>query len=87
MSCPAEDAEDAAARLLRVTGALVRETHPGRAAPVTLDSPLERSLGLDSLARVELLLRLGREFGGALPETALAEAETPRDLLRLLGHA
>jgi acyl-CoA synthetase (AMP-forming)/AMP-acid ligase II/acyl carrier protein len=70
-----------------VTERLVRETHPGRAAPVTLDSPLERDLGLDSLARVELLLRLGHEFGAALPEAALAEAETPRDLLRHLGHA
>ena len=87
MSCPAEQAEGEAGRLLRVTGELVRQTHPGRAAPVTLDSPLERELGLDSLARVELLLRLGREFGVTLPETALAEAETPRDLLRLLGYA
>ena len=80
-------AEDSAARLLRVTERLVRETHPGRQAPVMLDSPLERDLGLDSLARVELLLRLGREFGVSLPEAALGEAETPRDLLRLLGHA
>ncbi len=84
MSSPAENP---AARLLRVTGQLVRETHPGRQAPVTLDSPLERDLGLDSLARVELLLRLGREFGQSLPEEALAEAETPRELLRFLGHA
>jgi len=79
--------EDASVRLLRVTAQLVRETHPGREAPVTLDSSLERDLGLDSLARVELLLRLGREFGASLPEAALGEAETPRDLLRYLGHA
>mgnify|MGYP001005846842 CR=1 FL=1 len=84
MSFPAEEA---AQRLLRVTGQLVQETHPGRRAPVVLDSPLERDLGLDSLARVELMLRLGREFGVALPEAALGEAETPRDLLRFLGHA
>ncbi len=84
MSCPAEDT---ASRLLRVTAQLVQETHPGRQAPVMLDSPLERDLGLDSLARVELLLRLGREFGVSLPEAALGEAETPRDLLKLLGHA
>ncbi|MBM3392396.1 MAG: AMP-binding protein [Betaproteobacteria bacterium] len=84
MSFPAEDA---ARRLLRVTTRLVQETHPGRQSPVTLDSPLERDLGLDSLARVELLLRLGREFGASLPEAALAEAETPRALLAFLGHA
>ncbi len=87
MNCPAEDAEGAAARLLRVTARLVQETHPGRQAPVLLDSPLERDLGLDSLARVELLLRLSREFAAVLPEAALAEAQTPRELLRFLGHA
>jgi acyl carrier protein len=87
MSFPAEASADAAQRLLRVTHNLVSETHPGRRAPVTLDSSLERDLGLDSLARVELLLRLGREFGVSLPEAALGEAETPRDLLHLLGHA
>jgi 1-acyl-sn-glycerol-3-phosphate acyltransferase len=65
---------------------LYEETHPGRHGQVVLDSRLERDLGLDSLARVELLLRLGHEFGRALPEAALGEAETPRDLLRFLGH-
>src|SRR5204863_6313716 len=40
--------------------------------------------GLDSLARVELVLRLEREFGASLPEQALASSETPRDLLRFL---
>jgi acyl carrier protein len=44
-----------------------------------LDSSLERDLGLDSLARVELVLRLEREFGASLAEQALAAAETPRD--------
>lgn len=87
MNCPADTAGGAARRLLRVTEDLVRETHAGRPAPVTLDCRLERDLGLDSLARVELLLRLGREFGQPLPEAALAEAETPRELLRFLGHA
>jgi 1-acyl-sn-glycerol-3-phosphate acyltransferase len=85
MSSPAE--QDAAQRLLRVTGLLVQETHPGRSPAITLESALERDLGLDSLARVELLLRLGREFGAVLPEAALGEAETPRDLLRFLVPA
>src|SRR6185369_14853199 len=43
-----------------------------------------KELGLDSLARVELVLRLEKEFGIALPEQALATSETPRDLLRFL---
>jgi acyl carrier protein len=58
-----------------------------RAAAVTLDSSLERDLGLDSLARVELLARLESRFHMALPETVLTSAETPRDLLRALSAA
>jgi len=70
-----------------VVAALVEETHPGRGDRVTLNAHLERTLGFDSLTRVELMLRLGQEFGVSLPEAALSEAETPRDLLALLGHA
>jgi len=51
-------------------------------APVCLDSLLERDLGFDSLARVELLARIEQAFGVSLPEQALVTAETPRDLLR-----
>jgi acyl carrier protein len=78
--------EEAAARLLRVVLTLVEETHPTRAGRVSLHSHLERDLGLDSLARVELLLRLGKEFNTALPDAALADAETPRDLLRFVSE-
>ena len=79
--------EEATARLLRVVLTLVEETHPMRAGRVSLHSHLERDLGLDSLARVELLLRLGNEFNTLLPDAALAEAETPRDLLRFVSKA
>lgn len=82
-----EPSHDLAADLLRVLTTMVEETRPGRAARVSMHSHLERDLGLDSLARVELLLRLGKEFGKALPEAALAEAETPADLLRLVAGA
>jgi acyl-CoA synthetase (AMP-forming)/AMP-acid ligase II/acyl carrier protein len=51
-------------------------------APVSLDSLLDRDLGFDSLARVELLARIEQAFGVSLPEQALVTAETPRDLLR-----
>jgi acyl carrier protein len=76
--------EEATARLLRVVLTLVEETHPARASRISLSSHLERDLGLDSLARVELLLRLGNEFKTTLPDAALTEAETPHDLLRLI---
>ena len=51
------------------------------------DSDLDRELGLDSLGRAELLLRLGRTFGVRLPETLLGEARTVGDLLAALRVA
>jgi acyl carrier protein len=78
-------------RLLAVVAAVAREARPNVDAYVALDSSLERDLGLDSLARVELVLRVEREFAASLPEQALATSETPRDLLRYVlasaGHA
>ena len=78
-------------RVLQVVAAVAKEARPHVAPRVDLDSSLERELGLDSLARVELVLRLEKEFGASLPEQALATSETPRDLLRFLlasaGHA
>jgi len=69
--------------LLNVAQKLVVELHPYKAAQtVTLDSILDRDLGLDSLARVELILRVEKTFDVQLPEQLLGSAETPRDLLR-----
>ncbi|HTQ78178.1 MAG TPA: phosphopantetheine-binding protein, partial [Burkholderiales bacterium] len=69
-------------RVLEVVAAVAKEARPSLSPAVALDSSLERDLALDSLARVELVLRLEREFGASLPEQALASSETPRDLLR-----
>jgi acyl carrier protein len=75
--------EALAGTLLSVIAELLRESgQVRRDAPVRLDSSLERDLGIDSLARVELMLRLERAFDVRLPEHLLATAETPRDLLR-----
>jgi 1-acyl-sn-glycerol-3-phosphate acyltransferase len=71
-------------KLLAVVQAVAREARPHLEPHVALDSHLEKELGLDSLARVELVLRLEREFAASLPEQALGAAETPRDLLRFL---
>ena len=73
-----------AVALIEVVDQLVHDSHRGRSARATLDTSLERDLGLDSLARVELVLRVERAFGVSLPESALYAAETPRDLLRLV---
>jgi acyl carrier protein len=69
--------------LLKVIQELAEELHPDVSAVfVELDSSLDRDLGLDSLARMELLTRLEKQFAIRLPEQVLATAETPRDLLR-----
>jgi len=73
--------------MVELVGQLALELHPHRHRPVTLDSHLERDLGLDSLGRVELLARIERAFGVALPERVFAEVETPRDLVRALAGA
>jgi 1-acyl-sn-glycerol-3-phosphate acyltransferase len=75
--------------LLRIVRELIDELHPeaGHFFHLTLDSSLDRDLGLNSLARMELLTRLEREFSLALSEQVLATAESPRDLLRHLAAA
>jgi len=54
---------------------------------VTLDDSLDRDLGIGSLERVELLVRLERAFGVRLPDAAMAEAETPRHLVAAVSAA
>ena len=65
---------------------IVGELHPHLAerAAITLDSSLDRDLGLDSLSRMELLARLERRFGATIPEAVMAGAETARELLPAL---
>lgn len=70
--------------LLKMVKELSVELHPRRtmAKPISMDSSLTKDLGLDSLARVELLARIGKSFGVSLPEKVIAGIETPRDLYR-----
>ncbi|MDP1636177.1 MAG: AMP-binding protein, partial [Gallionellaceae bacterium] len=81
---PAADTGDTVVVLLDTVHRFVAESHARSRAeiPVTLDRSLEKDLGVDSLGRVELLMRIERAFGIGLPEQLLASAETPRDLLR-----
>lgn len=74
-------------QLLDIVRGLSRELRPGtnKIEHFGLDHALERDFGLDSLARVELLARIERKLGIKLAETAFAEAETPRDLLRQMA--
>jgi acyl carrier protein len=79
--------EQAEARLLAEIDRMLAESRQSGIQHATLDSALERDLGLDSLARVELMTRLEHAFGVSLPEQALVSSETPRDLLRFLRSA
>jgi 1-acyl-sn-glycerol-3-phosphate acyltransferase len=80
---PRPGSEDVARRVLEVTRQVSLELHPQRRREpaLDLDSALDRDLDLDSLGRVELLMRLERTFHLRFPETLLAEAATPRDLV------
>lgn len=71
-------------RLQAVIEGLRAEVHPGATGRIGRDSSLELELGLDSLARGELLLRIEAAFGVRLPEGTLGRAETPGDLLQAL---
>ena len=84
MDRPSREAE-----LIAVVRELVRELSPQRLkrGDVTLASRLDRDLGIDSLARTELVLRIERSFRVRLPVTEVAEMDTVADLLKALEHA
>lgn len=71
-------------RLLDIVHDLAVELHPHlrRTMTVELDSDIDSDIGLDSLGRAELLLRIERAFKVRLPERLIGEARTPRDLLK-----
>lgn len=74
-------------RVLEVIRLLLRELGSQRALQsLSLQTSLEKELGLGSLERVELIDRLEREFAVQLPDELLTEAETPADLVNALLH-
>src|SRR5215831_8872249 len=83
---PAPSTEQLARSLLDLLSAFLAETRSadGPVINATLDSRLERDLGLDSLGRYELWLRVEQTFGVSVSDDTLAQVETPRDMLRAL---
>ena len=73
-------------RLVGVVEETLRDLRrgPERGRRITLDSSLDRDLGLDSLARVELFLRAEHAFDVTLPDDLLQGAGTLRDLLQAI---
>ena len=68
--------------LLDLIGRMLGELRAGADVPVELDDDLERNLGIDSLARMELTLRVERAYDVRMPEHEVQQARTPRDLWR-----
>jgi len=80
MATPAE-------QLTGVIGGMLSELRGGPPPRVALDARLERDLGMDSLTRVELLLRIEQSFGLRLSEDKVMGARSVRDLLDALAAA
>jgi fatty-acyl-CoA synthase len=75
-------------RVLEVVRELVAELgHASALRSANPASHLDRDLGLGSLERVELLLRLEKSFGTRLDENVLAGAGTVQDLITALSAA
>ncbi len=78
---------DLEATLIEIVRKLLREIQPQKHFGLSLASRLDRDLGLDSLSRAELLMRIEQTFRTRLPEGTLNEAETIGDLLNALSGA
>ena len=74
-------------QVLDVVTELVTELRGGVPASVARGDSLETDLGISSLERVELLIRLERAFGVRLGDAAMSDAETPADLATAIAEA
>ena len=74
-------------QVLDVVTELVTELRGGAPTAVARGDSLEADLGISSLERVELLIRLERAFGVRLGDDAMASAETPADLAAAIAQA
>ena len=81
------DTESDSQQLLQVIEYMLRELRGTTAPSVSLDAHLDRDLGIDSLARAELLLRIDSAFGVQLRDESALNAETPRALLAVIAQA
>jgi acyl carrier protein len=71
-------------RVLEIVGGLAAELGGSARRPPRLDDTLDRDLGISSLERVELLLRLEQAFGVRLPDAVMAEAQTVGSLVQAI---
>ena len=82
-----QTSEKKAEALLNEILLLVKERHPHfNRSSLALDDQFDKDLGLDSLARVELISRIESHFGCRFSQRLINEAQTPKELLaELLG--
>jgi acyl carrier protein len=80
---------DAAVRVVALTQKLVDElhVHSSSVPSVRLDASIDRDLGLDSLARAELISRVENEFSVIVPDQALFSIDTLADVLATIQSA
>lgn len=80
--------KDIETHLLGLIREFISEFKSDRAmSAVSLDASLDRDLGIDSLGRVELFLRIEKRFEVTMPETLMAQAETVKDILKGIKSA
>ena len=90
MPSPSGHGSSVEERVLDVIAELAGELRGGaESGAIDLKSgdSLERDLGIGSLERVELLIRLERAFDVRLGDEAMQEAETPADLAAAIAQA
>ncbi len=75
------------AKVLDVVTELVTELRGGARGAAARGDSLESDLGISSIERVELLIRLERAFGVRLGDAAMATAQTPADLAVAIAGA
>ena len=76
------------AELVTLVAELVRELRGARGGRIdmALSSRLDRDLGIDSLGRTELILRIERKFLVQLPIAVMGQIETVGDLLEAINR-
>jgi len=75
-------------QLIDIVKGFLAEFKPERAlSAIVLEASLDRDLGIDSLGRVELFLRIERHFEVSLPESLMVEAESLQDIANSLIEA
>ncbi len=77
-------ADDHQTRVIEVVRALGAELNGGKQPPVSMTTHLEWDLGLASVERTELLVRLEAALGSRLASNAVFQAETVADLVKIL---